>query len=230
VAPLSKANAAGPLAHWRTKPSTSATLWIGRALRYTPRSTVGASTNLANYLFGFYGRINRAKQWAIILVVLAYEFILGIAFAATIGYGAIGALVEKQEPIRSLINTPQAQTFGIFFVLSYLVMIYIFVAITTKRLHDRNKSAWWLLVFFVLPLVLNIPTFLLALDMFKHFDSFLRAAQSGGPPPRPPSSPLATIGNGAATIISLWAFVELYCLRGTMGDNRFGADPLAGRR
>lgn len=25
----------------------------------------------------------------------------------------------------------------------------------------------------------------------------------------------------------IWVFVELYCLRGTLGSNRFGADPLA---
>jgi uncharacterized membrane protein YhaH (DUF805 family) len=181
---------------------------------------------LTNYLFGFYGRINRAKQWAILLVAIAYEFVLAIAFAVTIGWGAVGALVEKQEPIRTLLATPQAQAFGVFFVLSYLVMIYIFVAITTKRLHDRGKSAWWLLVFFVLPFVLNIPSLLLALEMFKHFDTYLRAAQSAGPPLQLPSTPLSTIGNGAATIISLWAFVELYCLPGTIGTNRFGPDPL----
>ena len=27
--------------------------------------------------------------------------------------------------------------------------------------------------------------------------------------------------------ISIWAFVELYCLRGTAGDNRYRPDPLA---
>jgi uncharacterized membrane protein YhaH (DUF805 family) len=27
----------------------------------------------------------------------------------------------------------------------------------------------------------------------------------------------------------VWGFVELYCLRGTSGDNQYGPDPLAGR-
>jgi uncharacterized membrane protein YhaH (DUF805 family) len=30
-----------------------------------------------------------------------------------------------------------------------------------------------------------------------------------------------------AFAITVWAFVELYCLRGTTGPNRFGPDPLA---
>ena len=31
----------------------------------------------------------------------------------------------------------------------------------------------------------------------------------------------------AALAIFAWAFVELACLRGTQGDNRYGVDPLA---
>jgi uncharacterized membrane protein YhaH (DUF805 family) len=41
--------------------------------------------------------------------------------------------------------------------------------------------------------------------------------------------PLVTISRGASTLVSLWAFVEIYCLSGTVGDNRFGPDPLAKR-
>jgi uncharacterized membrane protein YhaH (DUF805 family) len=28
-------------------------------------------------------------------------------------------------------------------------------------------------------------------------------------------------------VLSAWAFVEIFCLRGTRGPNRFGSDPLA---
>jgi hypothetical protein len=30
-----------------------------------------------------------------------------------------------------------------------------------------------------------------------------------------------------AFVFSVWGFVEMYCLKGTKGTNRFGADPLA---
>jgi uncharacterized membrane protein YhaH (DUF805 family) len=101
----------------------------------------------------------------------------------------------------------------------------------TKRLHDRNKSALWLLVFFVLPLVLNIPRFIEMMDIFNHFGAFLKAAQTASQTGQPPftETPLAIISGGASTIINLWAFVELFCLRGTIGDNQYGPDPLAGR-
>jgi len=33
----------------------------------------------------------------------------------------------------------------------------------------------------------------------------------------------------ASLAVSIWAFVELGCLRGTVGTNQYGPDPLAGR-
>jgi len=66
--------------------------------------------------------------------------------------------------------------------------------------------------------------------MFAHLGEVMRAAQNHlPPPPQPFEPPVVLIARGAATIINLWAFVELYILRGTVGDNRFGPDPLAGR-
>jgi uncharacterized membrane protein YhaH (DUF805 family) len=42
-------------------------------------------------------------------------------------------------------------------------------------------------------------------------------------------SPIAILLSGIASLIGLWAFVELFCLRGTIGPNRFGPDPLITR-
>jgi uncharacterized membrane protein YhaH (DUF805 family) len=71
---------------------------------------------------------------------------------------------------------------------------------------------------------MNLPNVLAQLgDMIK-------AAQADAQRPMMQiyEPPLVVITRGAATIISLWAFVELYILRGTVGDNRYGPDPLAG--
>ena len=58
----------------------------------------------------------------------------------------------------------------------------------------------------------------------------IHAAQTNAAPPLPPMEPpLVTISRSASTLVSLWAFVEIYCLSGTVGDNRFGPDPLAKR-
>ena len=45
----------------------------------------------------------------------------------------------------------------------------------------------------------------------------------------PPTNPVMMILQLVALGLTIWAFVELYCLRGTVGDNRYGADPLAAK-
>ncbi len=185
---------------------------------------------MGHYLFGFSGRINRAKQWAVLLVVLALFILIGVAFAFTIGSGPVLDLVNGKTSFAAIAASPQAHQFGIAFAVLYLLMFYITLAVTTKRLHDRNKGAWWLLIFVVLPLVLQVPVFAAMPALFAHLSEVARAARDHLPPPPTPfEPPLVLIARGAATIINLWAFVELYILRGTVGDNRFGPDPLAGR-
>jgi uncharacterized membrane protein YhaH (DUF805 family) len=120
------------------------------------------------------------------------------------------------------------RTFMVVAGLLFLLMLYVNLAITTKRLHDRDKSAWWLLVFIIGPFLLNIPAAMHAVTMFSHMDEMVRAAQAHLPPPDyGVQSPLVTLTNGAATLLSLWGFVELYCLKGTNGPNRYGTDPLS---
>ncbi|HEX4302620.1 MAG TPA: DUF805 domain-containing protein [Rhizomicrobium sp.] len=182
---------------------------------------------LAHYLFGFSGRINRAKQWAILLVGLTAEFLGVIAFMAIVGFGTMGTMIDKQTSFAAVVATPQMQTFFLAACLLYLAVLYISIAVMTKRLHDRNKSGWWVLVFFVLPLVFSVPRFAEMFTIFSHLNDFVKAAANHAGQPPFTESPLAILGGGAAAIINLWAFVELFCLRGTAGDNRFGPDPLA---
>ena len=183
---------------------------------------------LFHYLFSFDGRINRAKMWALLLVSFAAEFVFVIAIQATLGFGTIFDIMQEKITWHDAING--APLFFPVMAALYVMFIYIYLAITTKRLHDRNKSVWWLLVFVGLPLVLNIPFLFELPKFFANIGDVVNAAKNHLPPPAQPQvGPLATIGNGAATIIGLWAFVELYILKGTEGPNRFGNDPLAGR-
>ncbi|MEI9885256.1 MAG: hypothetical protein WDN08_01955 [Rhizomicrobium sp.] len=81
------------------------------------------------------------------------------------------------------------------------------------------------MIFYALPFALNVPQQMAVIHAMQE-----GLANAGQPPgAMATGGPLATILGGVATIISLWAFVELYCLRGTAGDNRYGTDPLAGK-
>jgi uncharacterized membrane protein YhaH (DUF805 family) len=78
-------------------------------------------------------------------------------------------------------------------------MIISGVMIGIKRLHDRDKSGWWLLVFFLLPAVLS------GLGTTIGF---------------------AILFSLASLAVSIWGVVELGFLRGSAGPNQYGPDPL----
>ncbi|MFZ1415145.1 MAG: DUF805 domain-containing protein [Defluviicoccus sp.] len=131
----------------------------------------------------FQGRLNRKPYWLGTLAIIGVIVVavLGLVFLAggAGGYAAIAIL--------------------------YLVLLWPTLAIGVKRLHDRGKSAWWLVVFYVVPTVLNV----------------LAESGDGG------DGIGAMIFGLAGLAISIWALVELGFLRGTVGANRYGPDLLA---
>ena len=144
---------------------------------------LGVAMDPSQLFFGFSGRINRAKYWVAVVINIVSWLIINVVAWAT---------------------SPDAQIVYIivvFFVVATPWLISL-IAIGVKRLHDRDKSGWWLLVFYVLPGALN------------------SIGEHAGPT-------LEFILQLASLAISIWAFVEIGCLRGTAGPNKFGPDPLA---
>lgn len=185
---------------------------------------------LGHYLFSFSGRVNRAKQWALLLVGLAIGIVVSVVFAFTIGFQTFVALGQHTTTMPAVMAMAQTKLFFAIAGLLYLLGFYISLAVTTKRLHDRNKSAWWLLIFILLPIALQIPSWLFLPTALQNMAAAIHAMQAHTAPPPPVSRPpLVTLSSGIGTLISLWAFIELYFFRGTDGDNRYGPDPLAGR-
>jgi len=144
--------------------------------------------------FSFHGRINRAKYWLAVLIIFIFDIalsLLGLAIGET-------------------------TAFQIFSVLVNLAIFVASFAIAIKRLHDRNRSAWWLLLFYMGP-VLFIAT---GVAIMWAVAGSAGIAQGGA------SFLLAfcLIGGFA---LAIWGSVEIGFLRGTTGYNRFGPDPLA---
>jgi uncharacterized membrane protein YhaH (DUF805 family) len=134
--------------------------------------------NFFQLLFGFSGRINRAKYWLTVVI-----YLVTILLVAGVG-----------------ISAGMATLFILVAVILYIPILISGIAVGIKRLHDRNKSGWWLLVFYVLPGTLS------------------GLAETTGP---------YFVLELAGAALSIWGFVELGCLRGTSGPNQFGPDPLA---
>ena len=146
--------------------------------------------------FSFRGRVNRAKYWVVIVIVAVVDGILrGVGFVAEQRAGdSLAALLTLLAIALIILGVAAA-----FFIAG--------LAVATKRLHDRDKSAWWLLVFYLLPAVLAGT----GAGVTLATDSWLGIGLFGA----------------VASSIGIWAFIELGCLRGTPGPNRYGPDPLA---
>ena len=94
---------------------------------------------MGNMLFGFQGRINRAKWWLVLVAIVVVEIIL---FAIIFGGAAMSA--DPQEAMNNL--GPLASLVLLVFA---VVVTWISIAVGIKRFHDRNKSGWWVLIAFV---------------------------------------------------------------------------------
>jgi uncharacterized membrane protein YhaH (DUF805 family) len=137
-------------------------------------------------LFSFTGRINRAKYWLGVGLLLAYWIVVGIVLSILFyGLGGPGYILA--------IAAGAAAAIGAF---------WAGLGIGIKRLHDRAKSGWWLLLFWVLPGILT------------------GVGTAAG------SESLGLLLSLASFAVSIWGFVEIGCLRGTEGPNQYGPDPL----
>ncbi|HEY5336705.1 MAG TPA: DUF805 domain-containing protein [Rhizomicrobium sp.] len=162
---------------------------------------------MRDFLFSFHGRIGRARFWVYIALAVPFAMLLMLCFWA---YAlSIPGAYENGGPT-PLPHDPVGIICAIAWGLALLATFIAGLAVTVKRLHDRNKAWWWLVVFVFVPDLLNVYV-------------FSQAATLGGAN----VSGVAQLCSLAGFALSLWAFVELGCLRGTSGDNRFGPDPLA---
>ena len=123
------------------------------------------------------------------------------AYATTAMIGAKGEL-RPMPPYVGIVN---------------LLLLWPGLAGTVKRLHDRGRSGWWVLVYWLLCVLpwMGVAIFMVGVSLHG-------------------SQPGTGIGFGILAfglvilffLISLWFLIELGFLRGTLGWNRFGPDPL----
>lgn len=100
--------------------------------------------------------------------------------------------------------------FAIASLLLQLAVLYPSLALMIKRLHDRNRPDYFAYIM-VAPSILNGVTNAVGI--------------TGNPFEQGALDYLFGI---AVLVVGIWALVELGCLRGTVGPNQYGQDPLEG--
>jgi uncharacterized membrane protein YhaH (DUF805 family) len=138
-----------------------------------------------NLLFSFKGRIRRGQYWAgATMQIVAAIVILGGYFAA-IGSIFPRDFVDSVDPGSKELAALAPLLLPILLV--FIGLIWSTAALYTKRLHDRDKGAIWLLAIYGPIALIFVSPFFIVLAM----------------------------------ISNIWNFIELGCLSGTNGPNRF---------
>ncbi len=147
----------------------------------------------ADLFFSFSGRISRVKYWLFFAVYLISLLILG---------GIATLLFPNPAPAAAIL-------YAIVALAWLFVMLIGSLAVGVKRLHDRDKSGWWLVLFYLVPAL---------------FSAAGRAAGEVG------NLEGQLVCGLIAFAIGIWALVELGILAGTRGPNRYGTDPVDRRQ
>ena len=163
------------------------------------------------YLFKFEGRINRAKYWLAGLIIVCWTIFLMLLLYAPVGYlfGWPAKLSLDLDNIFAIVDPNSFQKLSradvsiiVVNVITMPLFLWVLLATSVKRLHDRDKSGWWIVLFFFLP------------GLVGRFED------------RIGDSILATWLGISAGILYMWGVVELYFLRGSPRTNLYGANPL----
>jgi uncharacterized membrane protein YhaH (DUF805 family) len=175
------------------------------------------------FKYGFEGRISLAKYWYVLyagmiscLVRLVFLVFFVFILDAIFGTSVRSVHLNIYDIFNDPPSFPLRVSFGgsgpawlvslLFYAAAAPIIataIRILAATAVKRLHDRNKSGWWIVPFLIAPGLLGKAGGWLG-------DSY-------------PADFLMLV----MIALGLWGFVEMLCLRGTRGPNRFGPDPQA---
>jgi uncharacterized membrane protein YhaH (DUF805 family) len=196
------------------------------------KRAMGETMSTRQYLFGFSGRINRAKIWLWILIVIAISIVTVAIAAIGFDWTATIASIKAQAPhgphaLHAPLDYAKVVKPGCKGVISLVALgvialitlayIWAKLAIYTKRLHDRGKSIWWLLLYVAAPIILHGYACHTLTGPYAHV----------GPHPMLHNLTLpGQIAHWAVLAIGVWVFIDLFCLKGTKGANRYGPDPL----
>jgi uncharacterized membrane protein YhaH (DUF805 family) len=142
------------------------------------------------FIFTFEGRATRAQFW-LTPPALILTFFCGVVALAKLN----GAIASS---LLSLILALAA-------VALVLAIWWACIAISVKRLHDRDKPGQWLLIFWGMPTLLGWVVENVDLNVLERML-------------------LSLSGTG----LSIWGLVEMGFLRGVPRLNAYGDDPLAG--
>lgn len=163
------------------------------------------------FLFSFQGRASRTEFWLYVLIS---------AVAGLVTRGANLILFELGLPL----------VMNLLGLVVTIVSMWSWWAVNTRRIHDYDRSLWWLGVPMLAMVLLNLP-FMSQLAAYMTENPGILEGVAAASTPIPTSletsAYLAIFGGGFALIAVLVVLVLNGFKKGSPGPNRFGPAPLA---
>ena len=163
----------------------------------------------------FSGRASRAEFWWFFLFLV----LVWVVFYATMFGTLFGARNAGTPPSAGFMGALGVA--GFLLILFWLAMLIPSIAVGVRRLHDTDRSGWWLGGFYLL-------YGLYIVMLLGSMGSLMGGAMTGAAPnPAQVSGGMfaATMVLGLVMFVYAIALFVFYCLPGTRGSNRFGPDP-----
>src|SRR5208282_86357 len=184
---------------------------MGLIMRHYFDNVVDTGWRVRNFFFDVEGRAGRLQYWFGQLFLLsATPFILWIIIVIS------HMLIGDFNFIVALVATPALLLVGLWSVL----------VLGVKRLHDRDKSALWILLFYGVPLICQGIEGAFAGSGISFVDGITKFGVSLKF--MPPNLNLGFVSNAVrifSIIVIGWTFIELGLRRGIEGGNLYGDDP-----
>ena len=152
----------------------------------------------------FSGRSRRKEYWMWFLFVIIVFIVLSLIDSA-LGLGGRTTADSTSGP--GSVGYSAGVHGGILTGLFSLAILIPNIAVAVRRLHDTNRSGWWILMP-ALPYILGF-----ILTMVGAMSASVALAMAGGG--------LIIVGAICAIVVLVW-----YCLPGTKGPNSYGDDPM----
>lgn len=176
-------------------------------------------------LFSFNGRLNRAPFWGYSLLTIAVLLVVQFfVMSSALGPSLAALATQVQNGQTPTLSDVMALFSGVGAQVGWLALIlqavfaYPFAALCVKRRHDRNRSGMDVLIYIGLGLLVTLLG-VLGIGMTT-------TEVQGVAVPAP--AQWMQLVQLALFIFGVYLFIVLAFLKGTVGQNNYGPDPLQG--
>lgn len=152
----------------------------------------------------FSGRSRRMEYWMFFL----FQMLIGVVFWVLLAIVGGSALMSGGDPTALAAAGGAAMIVFALYGLVSLALIIPAIAVTVRRLHDTNRSGWWVLA-----------------PLSGYVIMLIGGVMAAGSPDNPGlGGVLALVGGLAALGLAIVLLVFMF-LEGTKGPNNYGPDP-----